>query len=69
MTQRVHDERRARVADAGAAAELVGLLLDLDRQLAGGRQYQHRGAHARLLARRVDVQHARQQEPARLAGA
>ena len=60
-------EKSARVPDAGRTPKLVGLLLDLDGQLARGRQHKHAGAIARVRPHVVDVHKARQQEPAGLA--
>lgn len=57
----------ARVLDAGRAPKLVGLLLDLDCQLAGGGEHKHAGAIARVGAHIGYVHKARQQEPAGLA--
>lgn len=66
---RACEGRSSRILDASGAAKFVGFLLDLDSQLAGGRQDQHAGAHARVRSNSIDVQEARQQEAAGLATA
>mmetsp|Transcript_110009 Transcript_110009/g.350887 ORF Transcript_110009/g.350887 Transcript_110009/m.350887 type:complete len:537 (+) Transcript_110009:384-1994(+) len=60
----------AGVLDLGAPAEAVGLLLDLDGQLAGRRHHEHNGpVAAREVGLRVDVHDGGQKEGERLAGA
>jgi len=52
----------SRAANARGAPKLVGLLLDLRRQLARGRQHQHRGPVPRVLVQLLQVHHAGQEE-------
>eukprot|EP00051_Salpingoeca_urceolata_P010198 m.124207 g.124207 ORF g.124207 m.124207 type:complete len:414 (-) comp16618_c0_seq1:1410-2651(-) len=59
----------AHVANARAAAKLVGLTLDLHRKLARGRQHKHSRPRTRVLAGVADVKQAGDQEGASLAAA
>jgi len=66
---RSQEAQSARVFYAGRAPEFVGLLLDLNCKLAGGRKHKHAGALARIWAHVGYVHKARQQEAAGLATA